>query len=268
MKRSSIVLIVSLVLAAVFVSTAFAGIDDFSVVSYDDTMADGYDVVAGERGSLIRNGDFSFWVNNAPENWNVWSDPYGAGWEKAHLAQEDLAIPGSENANYGLGMFVRNVGGSGSFYVGASQELDLLPEAGDYWVTIHGTMWGEYWFFDALNLRFTESAYNSVAWYGLGDSKDPDSESEWRELVITPWSGGTIPCHNEDQACAYIARSETVHIEPGQYLHIKAGHKFSHFNYWTLFTFDDISIVAADGSTLEDGHLHDGDIYWDRTESR
>lgn len=269
MKRVSIVLIVSLVLVALFAGTVMAGVDDFSVVSYDDVVSGGYDVEAGERGSMIQNGDFSLWEDGKPVGWEVWADS-AAGWEKAHLAQEDLAVPGSENTNYALGMFVRNVGGSDSYYVGAYQELtkEQFPEAGNYWVTIHGTMWGDYEFFDAFNLRFTESVYNSVAWYGIGDSKDPASVTEWRELVFTPWSGGAIPCHNEDESCIYAARNETVEIAPGQFFHIKAGQKFGHFNYWTLFTFDDISIVAADNSDLENGHWADGDISWDKTTVR
>lgn len=268
MKRVSIVLIVSLVLVALFAGTVMAGVDDFSVISYDDVDSRGYTVVDGERGSLISNGDFSLWSGGKPEFWEVWANPSETGWETAHLAQEDLAILSSADVNYGMGMFVRNIGGNGPYYVGASQKLDQIPEAGNYWVTIHGTMFGDYEFFDAFNVRFTESAYNSVAWYGIGDSDDPTSVTEWRELQFTPWSGGTIPCHNEDSKCVYVARSETVEIAPNQYFHIKAGHKFGHFNYWTLFTFDDISIVAADDSGLTDGRRTDGTIYWDKTTVR
>jgi hypothetical protein len=234
----------------ILVGTALAG--DIDYTTYNDTIeVAGSDIdedywfapVEVGSGSLIRNGDFSSWTDGAPDNWTLWTDS-AAGWENTHVAMTDLALT-PDGENYGLSFFVRNIGGSGSFYAGASQSLDGVAD-GYYWVNTHGTNWGN-----------DLTAYNALAWYGIGTSDDPSSVTEWRTL--DPFTG---PCNNDWGSCIYIGRYETLHISEGSYFHLLAGHKFPVFNAWTVFLFDDISIVPADGNYVTDGYWIDGLVGW------
>lgn len=253
MKKTklSAAIAMSLLIILMIAGTALADHIDF--VTYTDTG----EVAAGDldedywfapdevgTGSLIRNGDFSNWTDGRPDNWTVWADT-ADGWENAHVAMTDLALT-DDGDNYGLSFFIRNTGGSGSFYAGASQALDGVGD-GYYWVNTHATSWSD-------NLV----AYNAMAWYGLGTSDDPGSVSEWRTL--DPYS---TPCHNDWAACDYIGRYETVHISEGSYFHLMVGHKFPVYNAWSTFLIDDVSIVPADGHLVEDGYWFDGVVGWD-----
>jgi hypothetical protein len=259
------VLIVMTGALALFLLVGIVAADNGTTsVSYGDPFEALYE--PGEDGttSLIQNGDFSQWNDDGtPVGWGVWADTK-AGWEPAHVGRADMAFPGAEQANDALTLFVRNVGGEGSYYAGVYNLLDQIPAAGDYWVTIHGTAWGEYLYFDSGDSRFTQAAYNAIAWYGFGDSADPASVTDWRELPLSWWADGVaLICNNDDSVCSYMARNETRSIEPGQYLHLKVGHKFPHFNDWTVFLFDDISIIPATDEFIADGFTMDGLVGWD-----
>jgi hypothetical protein len=253
MRKSKITaaFVFGLLIVLLVAGTALA--DDIVLVTYTDTgevatgdVEDDYWFAPDEvgTGSLIRNGDFAAWTDGMPDNWTVWANTKD-GWENAHLGMTDLALT-PDGDNYGMSLFVRNIGGSGSFYAGAYQALDGVAD-GYYWVNTHATSWGE---------KLVE--YNAIAWYGIGTSDDPGSVTEWRTL--DPY---TTPCHNNWGACEYIGRYETVHISEGSYFHLMAGHKFPVYNAWTVFLFDDVSIVPADGHLVEDGYWLDGAVGWD-----
>lgn len=196
-------------------------------------------------GSLIDNGDFQSWTEGQPDYWTFWADSK-AGWEEAHLAQMDYAIR-PEGENDAFGIFVRNVGGDGAYYAGAWQPLSRITAPGYYWVTTHFTMWGEH----------NDIHYNSVAWYGIGNSADPAGVSDWHELSPLPF-----PCPNILGVCLHIGRYETIYLEPGQYFHLRVGHNFPTYNVWTVFGIDDISIIPASGAVIEDGFWPDGLVTW------
>lgn len=252
MKKTKITvsLVVGLLVILVVASTALA--DHIDYTTYNDTgetatgdFFDDYWFAPDEvgTGSLIRNGDFSAWTDGVPDNWTVWADQ-ATNWENAHVAMTNLALT-DDGENYGLSFFIRNTGGSGSFYAGAYQALDGVGD-GYYWVNTHVTSWG-------VNL----AGYNTLAWYGIGTSEDPSSVSQWRSL--DPF---TTPCHNDWGVCEYMGRYETVHISEGSYFHLLAGHKFPVYEAWTVFLFDDISIVPADGNYVTDGYWLDGLVGW------
>lgn len=248
--KVTVAVVVGLLIILMVAGTALA--DHIEYVTYNDTVEvavgdiyDDYWFAPDEvgTGSLIRNGDFSAWTDGAPDNWTVWADE-SDGWENAHLAMTDLAI-GGDGENYGMALFIRNIGGGGSYDAGAYQALDGITD-GYYWVNTHATSWGE-----------KLVPYNAVAWYGIGSSSETDSVTEWRTL--DPF---TTPCHNNWGACEYIGRYETVHLSEGDYFHLMVTHKFPVFNAWTVFLFDDISIVPADGNYIEDGYWLDGAVGW------
>lgn len=260
MKKLSLALAVSLSLVLLLIGNVFAGV---TVIDYDDTSSNFTPPEGGpDSNSLIRNGDFSAWTAGMPDNWTVWGDTK-AGWEDVHLATVDLSDPANRpvGVNDALGFFARNVGGSGSYYAGAYQHLDLIPAAGLYFVNVSVTAWYDN----------PSGPYNSVAWYGIGSSSEPSSVSEWRELYPDQFV-----CHNSAQSCWYGGRDEVISISPGEYFHLQVSHKFPFFNSWTTWVIDDISIVAADGSQPETiGYYtwvdEDGDpavVRWDREATR
>lgn len=255
--KVTVAVVVGLLIILMVVGTALA--ENIEYVTYDDTaevatgdVIDDYWFAPDEvgTGSLIQNGDFASWTGGVPDNWSVWADGK-AGWENAHLAMADLSL-GGDGENYGMALFIRNIGGSGSYSAGASNHLAGIPADGYYWVNTHASSWGE-----------KLANYNAIAWYGIGTSDDPSSVSEWRTL--DPFA---TPCHNNWGVCEYIGRYETVHINAGDYLHLMATHKFPIFNAWTVFLFDDISIVPADGNYVEDGYWLDGAVGWDPSAPR
>ena len=240
MNRLRIAVFLSLVLALVLAGTIFA---DIQVVKYDDSNLEGYEANAGGTGSYVLNGDFSLWkADGLPEGWRVWAED-DTGWE-THMGQMTYGPD-----NYGLGIFIRHTGGKAPEYAGISQKLEAIPAPGYYWTQLHITAWEQ----------GVTSPYNSVAWYGIGTSRDRDSVTQWRELFPD-----TYVCANSDGVCNHLARKETIWIEPDNYLHVKVGLKYRDFGAYTLFGLDDISIVAADGTTGQpDGWIDDGDVTWD-----
>lgn len=252
MKKAKITVSIVVGLLVILLMAGIVFAEDIEYVTYNDTgeiagsdFDDDYWFAPDEvgTGSLIRNGDFSAWTDGVPDNWTIWSDSK-SGWENTHVAMTDLALT-DDGDNYGLSLFVRNIGGSGSFYAGAYQALDGVGE-GYYWVNTHATRWGEKLY-----------AYNAMAWYGIGSSSDPSSVTEWRTL--DPF---TTPCHNNWGLCIYVGRYETVHVDEGSYFHLMAGHKFPVYNAWTVTLFDDISMVPASGDVIEDGYWADGLVGW------
>lgn len=220
--------------------------DDTGLVAIGDVSIYYWYPPNESEGSLIRNGDFQAWSDGRPDHWTVWADSR-PGWEDAHIAQIDYAVT-DDGENDAFGLFVRNVGGDGSYYAGAYQPLDQITSPGQYWVVTHMTMWG----------RISDALYNSVGWYGIGSSADPASVEEWREMTPLP-----LPCPNLLGVCLHIGRYETVPIEPGDYFHLRVGHKFPVYNVWTVFGLDDFSIVPAGGEVIEDGFWPDGLVTWD-----
>lgn len=272
--KARLAFVVSVLLLFVLATTAFA--DDFTVVSYDDMgeIAVG-DIVeeywfpaeVGNAPFLVTNGDFSLWQDGMPVGWTTWNDGAKAGWEQPHLAQTNLAL-GGDGMNYALSYFVRNVGGSGSYYVGAYQPLTAIQSEGHYWVTVHATMFGMFDYFELNNVYYARDPYNSMAWYAISDSADPALVTEWRELFPSGALPGFTAVPNDWGVAIYAGRYETMHIMPGQYLHLKAGHKFPAYNDWTTFVFDDISIVPAGGEVIADGFWMDGFVGWDPAAAR
>ena len=130
-----------------------------------------------------------------------------------------------------------------------SQQVGPGLAGGTYWIQVHVTAWQH-------NVK---SPYNSVAWYGFGTSDDYSSVSEWRELFPD-----TFACDNAG-ICNYLARKESVHINPGDYFHLRMGMKFPDHNAWTTFVVDDISVSDFSDGTKVDvtGFLDEGDIKWD-----
>ena len=240
MNRLRIAIFISGILALTFASVIFA---DYKVVKYDDTDLEDYEPSAGGTGSYVLNGDFSLWdADGLPEGWTVWAEDDN-GWE-TNIGQMTYG-PG----NSALSIFIRHTGGKAPEYAGIRQKLEAIPSPGYYWVDLHITAWEQ----------GVITAYNSVAWYGIGTSKDRDSVTEWRELFPDIYV-----CSNDAGACNHLARKETLWIEPDNYLHIKVGHKFRDFGASTVFGLDDFSIVAADGTTGQpDGWIDDGDVTWD-----
>jgi hypothetical protein len=257
-RKWSLSIIMALLLAMILGSSALA----LEKVSYDDTSADGWDVnTEGGGNSYIMNGDFANWVDGQPEHWAI-AETSASGWENgAHLANMDYS-ESAEGANNAMGLFVRNTGGSGSFFGYATQELSLLPGSDYYWVTVHITAWGNK---DGSGYNRSAALYNSLAWYAISTEANPMDvdASEWREL----FPDSTV-CENENEICNHLGRHETVFIEDGSYFHLKAGHKFNFFNAWTVFGMDDISIVDAGGTVIDDGFIDDGDVMWDSTAAR
>jgi hypothetical protein len=264
--KLSLAFALSLVLVLLIAGSASA----IKVVTYTDMgevavgdYVDDYWFAPDEAGGpfLVENGDFALWDGGHPESWEVWADSK-SGWEDAHLAMIDLAL-GGDGENHAMGLFVRNVGGSGSYYAGAKQHLANITESGYYWVTTHASMFGEYQFFEAFNyIFFRDHLANAFAWYAISPEEDAGHVEGWREMFPVNYLPGAIPCPNPWEGCVYVGRYETLWIDAGDYLHVKAGHKFPTYNVWTVFVFDDISIVPAEGDVIEDGFWADGDLYW------
>ncbi|HEX6385371.1 MAG TPA: hypothetical protein VF177_11925 [Anaerolineae bacterium] len=245
MNRLRIAFLLSSVLVLSLVSAIFA---DYTVVKYDDTDLDGYETSAGNLGSYVLNGDFSLWdAEGLPEGWSVWSQD-DRRWE-THIGQMTLG-PG----NYGLSIFIRHTGGKAPEYAGIRQKLEAIPSPGYYWIDLHVSAWEQ----------GVTSAYNSGAWYAISTERRPGDVTEWREMFPDVYV-----CPNGEGACNYLARKETVWIEPDNYLHIRVGHNFRDFGAFTVFGLDDISIVAADGTTGQpSGWIDDGDVTWDPNADR
>lgn len=251
---SSILLAITVVLLTAVIVSA-----NFQVVSYSDTTATGLNETSGGLGSYVVNGDFSQWADGLPNAWDFWYQEK-SGWD-THLSMVDYALTDccGTGENYAMGVFIHNTGGTGSNYAGASQRLEAVTAGNYYWSDLHITAWEDR----------VSSAYNSVAWYGIGTSDDPNSVTQWREMFPD-----TYVCWNyfgNNRGCNHLSRTETIWIDGDtdgdgvgdSYLHIMAGHKFADFQAFTVFVFDDISIVDATGESVRSGWIDEGDVKWD-----
>lgn len=241
MKKFGLVALLVIAMSLVVAGLASA---DFSVVSYDDTVAAFYE--PGDTGAThyISNGDFSLWENGYPVGWNVPTPVTNNNWE-VHLAQMDLALT-DDGMNYGMGWFFR-AGTAGSQYAHVSQQVSPELVSGYYWVEVHETAW-------QYNVQ---SPYNAIAWYGFGTSEDPSSVTDWREL--DPF---TYQCDNFDGVCIVLGRKETRWIDAGSYMFVMMGMKFPDHQSWTVFGIDDITIMDVDGSSGLKVWWIDGLVGW------
>lgn len=251
MSKLRIAAVLAVLLALVAAVVAFAG--GFSIVSYKDTSAKGYDPGKSiTTPQYIQNGDFTSWTGGKPDFWNVPTPVLGPNWE-VHFANVDLSR-GGDGVNNAAGLFFRT-GSSGSQFAGMSQQVSPELATGAYWVQVHITAWEEN----------VQSPYNSVAWYGFGPTSDPNSVTEWRELFPD-----TYVCSNGAETCNHLGRKETVEIEAGSYMHLWMGMKFPDHQAWTVFVVDDISITdLSDGIDVEvTDFIDDGDVRWDSNAAR
>jgi hypothetical protein len=245
-------LMLAVALCAVMAGPALA---DAPVVTYDDTEAT-TDFVhkAGVGGEYVRNGAFDDWAESdgMPIGWKQYVyNPAG----EIHWAKMDYADPRASaagNPNYALGLFVHSTGTEAPGY-GITYSPLAVSQAGDYWVVVHATAWGQY--DDAVR-------HNSEAWYAIYPTDDPTAvpESAWRELYPD-----SHVCENHSGFCNNLARKEVVHIEPGSYIFLRGEMKFPDWQAWTVFGWDDIAIWDLEGTTLHtpDSWVDDGDVTWD-----
>jgi len=241
MKNSKVAIVVGVLLILALTTGAFAEL----VVTYtsDEDMYSEYTIqdtpertAEATTNSLIDNGAFTQWGTTLgpADPWVFWRDTK-AGWTAGRLHEVDLALPANpEGINNAMGWFIQHSGAKeGGYYAGAVQQLNRIPVAGNYFVSISMTA-----FEDGKT-----GPYNSVAWYAISDSPNAGAVTDWRELFPDQFV-----CDNQAAVCNYVGRDETVWINPGQYFHVMVGRKFPEFFGWTMFVVDDISIVAADGT--------------------
>jgi len=250
MSKFKTAILLTLLLGLVVSVAAFAG--GFSVVKYDDTSAEiKQPVKEVTKAQYIMNGDFLDWTGGYPDYWDVPTPVLSPGWE-VHFANMDFTEAGTAagaGMNPASGWFIRT-GTAGSQYAGMSQQVSSHLMTGMYWVQVHITSWE----------HNVQSPYNSVAWYGFGETADSSSVTEWRELFPD-----TYVCSNGDEVCNYLGRQESVFIHEGAFMHIMVGMKFPDHQAWTVFGVDDISISDfSDHINIDvDDFTDDGDVYWD-----
>jgi hypothetical protein len=241
MSKSRLAILLGVLLVLALTVNAFAELvvtyktstdtwSEYTILDTEDRKED------AEANSLIENGDFTEWGTTLgpSDPWTFWRDTT-AGWTAGRLHEVDLALPANpEGINNAMGWFIQHSGAKeGGYYAGAYQQLTQIPVEGLYFVNISATAFSD----------GKTGPYNSVAWYGIGDSADLSSVTEWRELFPDQYV-----CENAAGVCNYIGRDETITLKPNQYFHIQVGRKFPEFFGWTMFIIDDISIVAADGT--------------------
>lgn len=288
MKKLRIAVILALLLGLVVVAGVAA---QGKIVKYDDTAGvnDFKDWSDTGESSMICNGNFDAenWVEGEegdyPLCWWTWTAGPAAGWEGWHLSQVNMAEIGDTADEVpmddAMGIFVRNIGGSGPYYAGAANRLDQIVASDYYWVEAQATMWGGYPQIQYMNglLTIEGMLANSVAFYGIGTSEDPATVTEWRELFVDTYhygQPGAVPCANEWEECVQVGRYETIWIDGSDsgetpWFHLKAGQKFDTFNVWTVFTFDNILVrgLEADAEDLSDWWIV-GDTAWDKDAAR
>jgi hypothetical protein len=242
MSKAKLAVLMSVLLVVVLTASAFAEL----VVTYtssEDTWSE-YSIGDSEEfkaqaaaNSLITNGDFTVWGTalGPSDPWTFWRDTK-AGWTAGRLHEVDLALPANpDGINNAMGWFIQHSGAKeGGYYAGAHQQLTRIPAEGLYYVTVSATAFSD----------GKTGPYNSVAWYAISDFEDPALVTEWRDLYPDQYV-----CANGDEVCNYVGRDETVTIKPNQHFHLMVGRKFPEFFGWTMFIIDDISIVAADGTS-------------------
>ncbi|RMF30188.1 MAG: hypothetical protein D6759_12410 [Chloroflexi bacterium] len=252
-RRHFFTIALVIVLCAVVVTPVLAD----PIVEYKDTKAD-LDFVGGVGtaggASYVRNGAFDEWMADAPKYWTLETTaPTGS---EVHWAKADYADPNARNEgrhNYALALFVRNTAAAAPAYGIAHTELGV-SKGGYYWVTVHVTAWGA-----------NRTPYNSVAWYAIYPTGDPGKvpESAWRELYPD-----TEVCANKMEQCNHLARKETVYIEPGSHLFLKGAMKFPVFQAWTVWAWDDISVLDLTQPESMSGWIAEGVVTWDKNALR
>jgi hypothetical protein len=191
---------------------------------------------AATAASHVRNGDFEEWQADSPSYWRLSTKQRGREirWDRVDLADSNAQSKGGHN--YALGLFIRsNNKRKKPTYGTARAKLDINTR-GSYQVTVHTTAWGK-----------NQLPYNFVAWYAIYPTKDADDvpSSAWRELYPN-----ALVCDNESEQCPFVARQETVVIEPDSYLFLRGMLKFREWQAWAMWVWDDISVidVAQKGS--------------------
>jgi len=205
----------------------------------------------------VDNGDFSAWEDDGnPLGWKLYTKNPGRG--EVRWVRVDLANSAAQNEgrhNYALGLFVRSIQRrkSAPGYGVARTRLNN-NKAGYYWVTVHITAWGT-----------KRTPYNSVAWYATSPDREwqdlPDSA--WRELYPDE-----LVCANDAERCAYLSRQETVYLEPKSYLFLKGEMKYPVWQAWTVWVWDDVSVVELSQPEFLSGWIADGVVTWDQHAER
>jgi len=250
-------LVLAIVLCAFAAMPAFAGYDEPFVEWEDVGLAPSFSHAAVGAASYVRNGAFDEWAGGEPVGWS------GMTYERAgelHWAKIDWADQSAKHEgrhNYGLGLFALCNSAEAPGYGIAYSALNI-PTSGTYWVVAHATAWGE---FDK------NMAYNSPAWYAIYPSSNPADvpDSAWRELYPDPQV-----CENGAEVCNYLARAESVYIERGSYIFLKAEMKFPDYYGWTAWGFDDVAVWDMVGGGLwePDTWVDDGDVTWNNRADR
>jgi len=247
-------LVLAIVLCAVAALPVFAGGPDQPFTKWSDTKLDPEFPHTGGGVSYVRNGAFDAWTNGKPDNWSTVITQVQDGMHWAQIDWADAHSQGLGLHNYALGLFALCNTTKAPGYGIAYSPLNV-PKTGDYWAVVHVTAWGE-----------SGGGYNSVAWYAIYNTKDPTKvpASAWRELYPDD-----RVCWNESGICNYLDRSETVHIEKGSYIFLKAEMKYAAYNAWTSWAWDDIAVWDMGKPDVgHKGFSDDGDVTWNRNAIR
>jgi len=242
----------AIALCAFAVLPVSAGLDG-PLTEWDDPGLDADFSHEPGGASYVRNGAFDDWTTaGLPLSWELEIPPTGGDIKFAQIDWADANARHAEKHNYGLGVFALCNTDEAPGYAIAHQALGVT-RSDTYWVVVHSTAWGDY---------DLASKYNSVAWYAIAKTSDPESvaESAWRELYPD-----TQVCRNEWGSCNYLARAESVYIEAGSHLFLKAEMKFAEYNNWTAWGWDDIAVWDMEDEELlgPDGWMDAGDVTWD-----
>lgn len=261
MARKRLFGLMSLLLGLLVIITGTVAADGFSILGepYPDTRTSGFDRDTSKvrQAVYIANGDFSAWTDGLPDSWTLIEPVMAPNWE-VHVGRADYARGSAEERGVrnALAIFVR-AGSEGSQFVNFYQQVSPNLRSGDHWIQLHMSAWQD---------KVT-SAYNSVAWYGFGDSADPASVTEWRELYPAE-----VTCHVSAERCTYYGRRELVNVEAGSYLHLQVGMKFPDHQSWTTFWIDEISLTAPldEATTVEVDDFYDTDatVRWNEYQLR
>jgi hypothetical protein len=243
-------LALAVALCAFTVLPTFA-VPDEPPTEWDDPGLDPEVLVDTGALSHVQNGAFDNWTAGYPDGWTLKTFPMGGEIKFAKIDWADANARHADKHNYGLGVFALCNSAKAPGYAVAWSALNI-PAAGTYWVVVHATAWGDY---------DLASHYNSVAWYAIADTSDPGlvPDSAWRELYPDPQV-----CKNEWEWCNYLARAESVYVEPGSHIFVKAEMKFAEYYNWTAWGFDDIAVWDMEEDDRgPDGWMDEGDVTWD-----
>jgi hypothetical protein len=220
-------------------------------VTNDETSEITGSATRNNAANYVRNGDFEEWQADNPSYWSLSTRERGREirWEKVDLA--DSNARSNDGHNYALGLFIRsNNKRKRSTYGTARTKLDINTR-GPYQVTVHTTAWGK-----------NQLPYNFVAWYAIYPTKNAADvpSSAWRELYPN-----ALVCDNESERCPFVARQETVVIEPGSYLFLRGMLKFREWQAWAMWVWDDISVVGAAQQGPADASRQESHASWTST---